>query len=289
MQVLDRVREVETKRIMREQHAMQHQKLMLFYKQQKALENQARWEEKRTHVNNLKDIEEFKRGMMMADICMEDKQFEMWKLAKEQERRDQKEIARALAKRKEQIAQQLEKERLLKEEQNFRLASQLRNDDNCLAQLVEVMTPSEAKPRRGSRKPKQAESGSGQTREVKDQIREFKRSNKKQIRQLIERRPQSRRTRTGSPAAGRPRRQGKRARERRDRPAHRRNQIPNRADDQLHPRRREKSAQKIPQRVQQTKTKSLTVFKFPFLTILSTDSRQSTGQPARLAVLESCF
>lgn len=79
MQALDRVREVETKRMMREQHALQHQKLMLFYKQQRALESQARWEEKRSHVNNLKDIEEFKRGMMMADIYMEDKQFEMWK------------------------------------------------------------------------------------------------------------------------------------------------------------------------------------------------------------------
>lgn len=70
---------MEAKRAAREEQAViLHNRLMIM-KQEKAMGNQARWEEKRNLVNNLKDVEEFKRGLLMADIRLEDQKFEMWK------------------------------------------------------------------------------------------------------------------------------------------------------------------------------------------------------------------
>ena len=89
---------------------------------------------------------------------------------------------------------QLEQERQQKEEQNRRLAGQL---------LVDVITPKEAKPRGGSRRPRQSAAQPGvQSKEMKSQIREFKRANKNQIKKLLERRWESCRTRGSHPSAG---------------------------------------------------------------------------------------
>lgn len=98
---------------------------------------------------------------------------------------------------------QLEQDRQQKEEQNRRLAGQLRNDDKWQDLLVDVITPKETKPRGGSRKPRQSAAQPGaQSKEMKSQIREFKRANKNQIKKLLERRWESCRTRGSHPSAG---------------------------------------------------------------------------------------
>jgi hypothetical protein len=48
-------------------------------KQKKAAESRQKWEEKRAQVNNVKDLAEFKRGLMMADLNLQDDRFKMWK------------------------------------------------------------------------------------------------------------------------------------------------------------------------------------------------------------------
>jgi hypothetical protein len=49
------------------------------YKKQKFMLNNQRWYEKMVQVHNVKDLAEFKRGLMMADISLQEDRFKLWK------------------------------------------------------------------------------------------------------------------------------------------------------------------------------------------------------------------
>jgi hypothetical protein len=48
-------------------------------KLKKAMEKKMRWEEKMAQVHNVKDLAEFKRGLMLADITLQDDRYQMWR------------------------------------------------------------------------------------------------------------------------------------------------------------------------------------------------------------------
>jgi hypothetical protein len=48
-------------------------------KRYRHLVNNQRWQEKMVQVHNVKDLAEFKRGLMMADISLQEDKFKLWK------------------------------------------------------------------------------------------------------------------------------------------------------------------------------------------------------------------
>lgn len=48
-------------------------------KKQRYFLNNQRWQEKMIQVHNVKDLAEFKRGLMMADISLQEDRFNLWK------------------------------------------------------------------------------------------------------------------------------------------------------------------------------------------------------------------
>lgn len=48
-------------------------------KRQRYMLNNQRWQEKMVQVHNVKDLAEFKRGLMMADISLQEDRFKLWK------------------------------------------------------------------------------------------------------------------------------------------------------------------------------------------------------------------
>ena len=105
------------------------------------------------------------------------------RIAKEQEIKDQKSMANALARRREMIQRQLEKEREKKEYENRRLAEQLRTDEG-LAQLAQAIEPQQMRQRKRKVRHSKKKLG-GEEKQIDNQIREFKKDNRKQIRRLM--------------------------------------------------------------------------------------------------------
>ena len=74
-----RQQDVESKRLERSQWASVKLQRLQQDRQKRTLEKQIEWDEKMNRVHNIKDVEEFKRGLIMADICLENERFNLWK------------------------------------------------------------------------------------------------------------------------------------------------------------------------------------------------------------------
>ena len=77
-----RLKETEAKMYAKNQFAAVNQQKMFENQQMKSFQNRLSWEDKMNRINNLKDVEEFKRGLKMAEICFENERFALWKYLK---------------------------------------------------------------------------------------------------------------------------------------------------------------------------------------------------------------
>jgi hypothetical protein len=74
-----RKNETQYKRSTKDEKAEQLLFENVIMRRERAFRNQQKREEKESHIKNLKDVEEFKRGVQMADICLENEKFRLWK------------------------------------------------------------------------------------------------------------------------------------------------------------------------------------------------------------------
>ena len=71
--------EIEARRHQKDQIAEVKLREINRLKQQAALRNQIIRDQKHSHVMNLQDVEEFRRGLVMADITVQNEKFGLWK------------------------------------------------------------------------------------------------------------------------------------------------------------------------------------------------------------------
>lgn len=81
-------------------------------KQRKAMGRRLYWEQKRANdVANTKDLQEFKRGVLQANICLENQRCEHWKKQKEEEAESRRIISSALRQKRQLLEEQIKRTR----------------------------------------------------------------------------------------------------------------------------------------------------------------------------------
>ena len=75
---MERLRHADVFRKQKEERARNMVFILKMMKQEKFTEEEKQWAQKMSYINNLKDIEEFKRGMTCAMLEQKETKFKNW-------------------------------------------------------------------------------------------------------------------------------------------------------------------------------------------------------------------
>jgi hypothetical protein len=73
-----RAQEIENRRREKEEKARIKVLLDAQWKKSQILKQENEWDEKMDHVHNMKDVEEFRRGVAMAQLSQKEERFKIW-------------------------------------------------------------------------------------------------------------------------------------------------------------------------------------------------------------------
>jgi hypothetical protein len=129
---LYKAHEIEARRNQKDQLADIHVREINKVKQLTAIERQALRDQKHLHVMNLKDVEEFRRGLAMADIALEQERVEKWRKVRELEKQRITEAARKVDQQRLQTQEYLNRLHRDRDRKTNLMKEQIQNEEGMI-------------------------------------------------------------------------------------------------------------------------------------------------------------